>query len=168
VTKVVFKIRGQRVIVDHDLAALFGVATKRLNEQVRRNKGRFPRDFMFQLTRAEKAEVVANCDHLRKLRFSARSPYAFSEYGAIMAANVLNSARAIQMSVLIVRTFVRLRELAMSHGELARRLDELEAKYDAQFRGVFDAIRKLMEPPEREPPRIGFRPEMRAESAEGR
>src|SRR5258706_499817 len=88
VTRVVLEIRGQRVILDHDLAALFGVATRRLNEQVSRNQRRFPHDFVFQLTAAEKAEVVANCDHLRKLRFSGHMPYAFSEHGAIMAANV--------------------------------------------------------------------------------
>lgn len=156
------------MIVDHDLATLYGVATKRLNEQVGRNKRRFPKDFMFRLTQAEKAEVVANCDHLRGLRFSAQLPYAFTEYGAIMAANILNSERAIEMSVLVVRAFVKLRELATSRSDLARRLDELEAKYDAQFKIVFDTIRALMEPaPAREKRRIGFRAQMLAASSEG-
>jgi hypothetical protein len=161
VERLVLEVRGQRVIVDHDLAALYGVSTRRLNEQVSRNRRRFPKDFMFRLARSEKAEVVANCDHLRALRFSATLPNVFTEHGAIMAANVLKSERAIEMSVLVVRTFVKLRARAMAHGELPRRIDELEAKYDAQFKVVFDAIRALMDPtPAREKRRIGFRVQM--------
>ena len=149
--------RGQRVIIDADLAALYGVPTKRLNEQVRRNARRFPEDFCFQLTPAEKAEVVANCDHLARLRFSPSLPYAFTEHGAIMAANVLNSPRAVEMSVHVVRAFVRLREMIASHKSLVKRFDELEARYDEQFKAVFDAIRRLMAPPEAKPKRkIGF------------
>jgi hypothetical protein len=103
-------IRGQKVMVDADLAELYDVPTKRLNEQVKRNRARFPADFVFRLTTQEKAEVVANCDHLNRLRFSPALPYAFTEHGAIMAAAVLNSARAIEVSVYVVRAFVRLRE----------------------------------------------------------
>jgi hypothetical protein len=151
-------IRGQRVMLDADLAGLYGVSTKRVNEQVRRNRDRFPGDFMFQLTTNEKAEVVANCDHLSKLRFSPVLPNAFTEHGAIMAASVLNTRRAIQVSVFVVRAFVKLREIISQHKDLGRRLDELEKKYDAQFKVVFDAIRQLMAPPEQKTPkrRIGF------------
>ena len=113
-------------MIDADPAALYGVPTKWLNEQVRRNAGRFPEDSCFQLSPAENAEVVANCDHLARLKFSPSLPYAFTEHGAIMAANVLNSARAVKMSVHVVRAFVRLRELIASHKELVKRLDELE------------------------------------------
>ena len=114
---------------------------------------------MFQLTRAEKAEVVANCDHLERLKYSPTLPMAFTEPGAIMAATVLNSERAVNMSVYVVRTFVRLRQLLASHESLARKLEALERKYDAQFKVVFDAIRELMTPPapkKRRP--IGFAP----------
>jgi hypothetical protein len=150
-------VRGQRVLIDADLAALYGVPTKRLNEQVRRNTRRFPADFCFQLSPAEKSELVANCDHLARLKFSPVLPYVFSEHGAVMAANVLNSPRAVETSVLVVRAFVRLRELIGPHRALVKRLDELEARYDEQFKVVFDAIRQLMAPPETKPKRkIGF------------
>ncbi len=124
VQKTILLIRSEKVILDADLATLYGVSTKRLNEQVKRNPGRFPDDFMFQLTNEEKAEVVANCDHLRRLKFSPNLPYAFTEHGAIMAANVLNSERAVEASVEIVRAFVRPRQLLASNVELSRRLDE--------------------------------------------
>ncbi len=139
-------VRGTRVMLDADLADLYGVTTKRLNEQVKRNRERFPDDFMFTLTAREKAEVVANCDHLSRLKFSPTLPFAFSEHGAIMLASVLNSPVAVVTSVQIVRAFVRLREMAGLHKDLARKLDELERKYDKQFAAVFDAIRGLMQP----------------------
>ena len=104
-------LRGKRVILDADLARLYGVTTKRLNEQVHRNESRFPQDFVFRLTEEEKTEVVANCDHRRKLKYSRWLPNAFTEHGAIMAANVLSSTRAIEVSVLVVRAFVRMRDL---------------------------------------------------------
>ncbi|MGB7622472.1 MAG: ORF6N domain-containing protein [Terriglobia bacterium] len=151
-------IRGQKVMLDSDLAKLYGVTTKRLNEQVRRNQNRFPRDFMFQLMAAEKAKVVAICDHLSKLKFSPVLPNAFTEHGAIMAASVLNTPRAIEVSVFIVRAFIRLREILASHKDLARKLESLERKYDAQFKVVFDAIRQLMAPPRPKRRRIGFQP----------
>ena len=110
------------------------------------------------MTAVEKAEVVTNCDHLRQLKFSPVLPHAFTEHGAIMAANVLNSDRAIETSVLVVRAFVRLRQMALTHADLARRLDGLESKYDANFKVVFDVIRRLMQPtPAPSRPRIGFR-----------
>jgi hypothetical protein len=150
-------IRGQKVMLDADLAMLYGVRTKRLKEQVRRNIDRFPPDFMFELTPEEKGEVVANCDHLKRLKFSPYLPYAFTEHGALRLANVLNSSRAVQVSLQIVRTFVRLRQLLATNAELARKLGALENKYDQQFKVVFDAIRKLLQPAEEPKHQIGFR-----------
>jgi len=149
-------IRGQKVMLDADLARLYGVTTKRLNEQVKRNRGRFPADFMFQLTRQERAEVVANCDRLRKLKYSPTMPYAFTEHGAIMLASILNSEIATHASIQVVRAFLRLREILVEHKQLSSRLDELERKYDAQFKVVFDAIRELMSPKALPRRRIGF------------
>jgi len=154
----ILMIRGEKIILDADLAQLYDVSTKRLNEQVKRNQGRFPEDFMFQLTEAEKVEVVANCDHLRKLKFSPTRPYAFTEHGAIMAANVLNSEGAVKASVQVVRAFIKLRQLLASNADLSRKLNELESKYDRQFSVVFDAIRELMTPPPSKARPIGFRP----------
>ncbi len=156
VERAILLIRGQKVMLDVDLAALYGVPTKRFNEQVKRNQDRFPDDFRFRLTPEEKAEVVANCDHLRKLKFSATLPYAFTEHGAVMAANVLNSPTAVQASIQVVRAFVRLRQILASHQELARKLEALEKKYDKRFQAVFDAIRALMTPPEPKRRPIGF------------
>ncbi len=153
----ILELRGHRVILDTDLAHLFGVPTKRLNEQIKRNPDRFPADFMFQLTQPERDKVVANCDHLKNLKFSPTLPYAFTEHGAIMAANVLNRPSAIAASVFIVRAFVKLREALASHADLSAKLATLEQKYDHQFKVVFDAIRQLMTPPSDPPkPRIGF------------
>jgi len=149
-------IRGQKVLLDAALALLYGITTKRLKEQVRRNLDRFPSDFMFELTQEEKIEVVANCDHLKKLRFSPYLPYAFTEHGALMLANVLNSKRAVQVSVQIVRTFVRLRELLESNIKLARKLEAMEKLYDQQFKIVFEAIRQLLSHPEKPKRQIGF------------
>lgn len=144
-------IRGYKVMLDLDLAEVYGVPTKRLNEQVKRNRDRFPEDFMFQLTPDEKAQVVANCDHLERLKFSPNLPYAFTEHGALMLASVLSSPVAVQASIQVVRAFVRLRELLAGNRELAEKLAALEKRYDSQFRVVFDAIRELMTPPS--PPR---------------
>jgi len=156
-------IRGEKVMLDADLAVLYGVTTKRLNEQVKRNRNRFPEDFMFQLNEREKEEVVANCDHLKKLKFSPNLPHAFTEHGAIMLATVLNSPIAVNASVQVVRAFVRLRKMIASNKELARKIEELEKKYDSHFKVVFDAIRELMTPPEPKRRRIGFRREKESE-----
>ena len=163
-------IRGLRVMIDVDLAALYGVPTKRLNEQVKRNRERFPADFLFQLTAAEKAEVVANCDHLQKLKFSKVLPYAFTEHGAIQAANVLASAQAVEMGIYVVRAFVHLREALSTNADVAKRLAELEMKTESlelshdtfsrntrlQLRQLLEAAHDLTTPPE--PPKrpIGF------------
>lgn len=151
-------LRGQKVMLDADLAELYGVSTKRLNEQVRRNMGRFPADFMFRLTPEEKKEVVANCDHLKQLKFSSVLPHAFAEYGAIMLATVLNTRLAVRMSLQIVRAFVKLREILATHKNLARKIEEMEMQYDANFRVLFNAVRKLSDPPARKKRMIGFHP----------
>ena len=153
-------IRGEKIIIDADLAEFYGVPTKRLNEQVKRNKARFPKDFMFRLSATEKAEVVANCDHLSKLKFSKTLPYAFTEHGSIMAASVLNSKRAVEVSVYIVRAFVKIRRMIAEHKELSRRIVQIErhlAEHDDQIIELIKAIKQLLKP---EPPpkkrRIGF------------
>jgi hypothetical protein len=143
----ILQLRGQKVMLDADLAILYGVTTKRLNEQVKRNLNRFPTDFMFQLTQEEKGEVVANCDHLKSLKFSHALPYAFTEHGTVMLASVLNIPAAIDVSIQVVRTFNRLREYVANHKTLANKLALLENKYDGQFKIVFDALRELMKPP---------------------
>ena len=157
VERCILFIRGQRVLLDADLAALYGVSTRILNQAVKRNRERFPEDFMFRLTATEKAKVITHCDHLRPLRFSPSLPHALSEHGVIMLASVLNSSIAVRASVQVVRAFVRLRRMLASNAELARRLDELEKRYDAQFKVVFDAIRQLMAPPVKPRRSIGFR-----------
>jgi hypothetical protein len=159
IERAILFIRGHKVMLDEDLAALYCVPTKRLNEQVRRNRERFPSDFMFQLTRPEYAVLRSQFATLKTGRGQHRKylPYAFTEHGALMAATVLNSPIAVQVSLQIVRTFVRLRQLLSSNATLARKLAELERKYDRRFQVVFDAIRKLMTPEPPEPKRrIGF------------
>lgn len=154
-------IRRQKVLLDTDLATLYGVSTKRLNEQVKRNQGRFPKDFMFRLTQREKDEVVANCDHLRHLKFSTMLPRAFTEHGAVMLASVLNSPRAVEVSIYVVRAFVKLRKALALHGRLARKLLELEHRlegHDVQIRSLVEAIRQLIVPPEIPRRHIGFHP----------
>ena len=154
-------LRGQKVMLDADLAVLYGIPTKALKQAVKRNLDRFPSDFMFELTKQEKSEVVTNCDHLAKLKFSPYLPYAFTEHGTLMLANVLNSPKAVQVSVQIVRTFIRLREILATHKDLARKLEEMEKKYDQQFKIVFEAIRQLIAAPDNvqdKPKRqVGFR-----------
>ena len=162
-------LRGQRTILDADLAALYGVTTKRLNEQVRRNAERFPADFMFQIAPDESESLRSQFATLKAGRGQHRKylPYAFTEHGAIMAATVLNSPRAVEVSIYVVRAFVQLRDLLTGHKELARRLDQLEARmerklstHDQAIVGILDAIRKLMAPPPPPPEpkrrRIGF------------
>ena len=159
VVRSILTVRGERVIIDGDLANLYGVSTKRLNEQVKRNRERFPDDFMFQLSKDEKAEVVANCDNLSRLKYSHSLPYVFTEHGAIMAASVLNTPRAIEMSVVVVRPFVRLRMLLATHRELVVKMTELEKRLegrDEQIHAIFEAIRQLMETDRKPGKRIGF------------
>jgi hypothetical protein len=164
-------VRSQKVMIDADLATLYGVPTKALNQAVKRNPRRFPPDFMFQLTAAEKQEVVTNCDHLAKLKFAKALPLAFTEHGAIQAANVLSSEQAVEMGVYVVRAFVNLREMIATSKDLTQRLDDLERRADLislkhdtferstriQLKQILDAIRALMAPvePVRKRP-IGF------------
>ena len=153
-------IRGEKIIIDADLAEFYGVPTKRLNEQVKRNKDRFPDDFMFQLSPDEKSEVVANCDHLENLKYSRALPYAFTEHGAIMAAGVLNTSRAIEVSVFIVRAFVKVRQMVTGHKDLQRKIAQIERRltdHDEKIIELVNLIKQLLNP---EPPpkkrRIGY------------
>jgi hypothetical protein len=151
-------LRGQRVMLDSDLAALYGVTTKSLNQAVRRNADRFPPDFMFELT-TEEARVLRSQTVTLKLgrgRHRKYQPHAFTEQGVAMLSSVLRSQRAVHVNVEIMRAFVRLRGMLASNAELARKLDALEGKYDSQFRVVFEAIRELMVPPVKVRRRIGF------------
>lgn len=159
IEKRIFLIRNQKVMIDADLAELYGVTTKRLNEQVKRNKGRFPEDFMLKLNKKEKQELVANCDHLIRLKYSPVMPNAFTEHGAIMLAAVLNSQKAIEMSLFVVRAFIRLREIISTHKELAQKLKELELKidsHDQHIQAIFEFINQLIAPPEKPKRKMGF------------
>jgi len=159
IAKAIFQIRGEKVILDSNLATLYGVSTARLNQQVNRNIDRFPGDFMFRLTPAEFNSLILQNATSKKGRGGRRKlPYAFTEHGAIMAANVLSSKRAVEVSVQVVRAFVKLRQMLASSAELGRKLSELEEKYDCQFKIVFAAIRELMTPPPAKIKPIGFRP----------
>lgn len=149
-------LRGRRVMLDADLAYLYGVTTKALNQGVKRNIERFPEDFVFQLNETEKQEVVTNCDHLANLKFSRHRPFAFTEHGALMLASVLKSPQAVQASIQVVRAFLRLRELLATHRDLARKLEGLEKRYDAKFKVVFEAIREMTRPPRAGTRSIGF------------
>jgi hypothetical protein len=165
--RVILTVRGQKVILDADLAAVYGVTTKRLNEQVKRNEDRFPLDFAFRLTSAEKNEVVANCDHLSRLRFSPGLPLVFTEHGAIMAANVLKSQQAARMSVFVVRAFVKLRAALAESQDLTRKLAaveaELKSRLDVHEAAIVEVLQRIMRildppppPPGPAPPEIGF------------
>jgi hypothetical protein len=157
IERTIYVIRGEKVIIDADLAALYGVETRVLIQAIKRNARRFPKDFVFRLSTVE-FESLRSQIVISKGKGGRRSlPYAFTEHGVVMAANVLNNDRAVRTSVEIVRAFVRLRQMLASHAELSRRLDELESKYDRQFKVVFDAIRQLMLPIEKNRKRIGFR-----------
>ena len=152
-------IRGIKVIVDRDLAELYGVTTKRLNEQVKRNRKRFPEDFMFQLTQDEKTDVVANCDHLVNLKFSPNLPFVFTEHGAVMLASVLNSQRAIEVNIQIVRVFSRMRELLLTHKDILLQLEKIEKKltsHDDDIALIFEYLKQLLNPPQIPRRKIGF------------
>ena len=151
----IYLIRGQKVMLDKDLAGLYGVSTGRLNEQVRRNIRRFPEDFMFQLSNQEAKNLISqfatsSWGGYRKL------PYAFTENGIAMLSSVLNSERAVQVNIQIMRTFTKLRKILASHEDLRRKIEAMENKYDQQFRVVFDAIKALIDKPVKKMGRIGF------------
>jgi phage regulator Rha-like protein len=149
-------IRGVKVMLDTALAELYAVAVKQIKRQVRRNKDRFPADFMFELSKEEYAALRRQFGTLKRGEHSKYLPYAFTEHGVAMLSSVLKSKRAVQVNIEIVRAFVRLREILATHKDLARKLEALEKRYDAQFKVVFDAIRQLMTPPEPNKRKIGF------------
>ena len=156
-------IRGDKVILDEDLAAMYGVEVKRLNEQVRRNIERFPADFMFQLTNQEFKDLKSQFATSSQWGGRRTPPYAFSEQGVAMLSSVLHSPRAVKVNIEIMRTFVRLRQMLASHARLAQKLEQLEQKYDSQFKIVFDAIRQMMQPEGGEKESIGFKVEEETE-----
>jgi len=166
VENAILLIRGQKIILDRDLARLYGVSTKALNQAVKRNNERFPKDFMFQLSKEETEEwqranrLRSQIVTLKKGRGTQKKyrPYAFTEHGILMLSSVLKSERAVQVNIQIMRTFVRLREMLASNAALQQRLDDLESEYDARFRIVFKAIRQLMREPASNTKPIGFRP----------
>src|SRR6266542_2137340 len=155
----VLVLRGEKVLLDADLAAMYVVTTKALNQAVRRNRDRFPPDFMFRLTREEteqlnRSQIVTGSQKHRDPRFP---PHAFTEQGVAMLSSILRSKRAVMVNISIMRAFVKLRVMLASNTELSRKLDKLEERYDEQFKIVFDAIRQLMTPPPRKVKQIGFR-----------
>jgi hypothetical protein len=160
IAETIIQVRGHRVMLSTHLAGLYGVPPKALIQAVKRNIDRFPDDFMFQLTREEwqnlRSQSVTSSSH-GGIR---RAPYAFTDYGVAMLSSVLNSGRAIEVNIQIMRAFIQVREMLSTHADLTRRLDALERKYDAQFKAVFDAIRQLMATPADPPkPRIGYQTE---------
>jgi len=152
-------IRGQKVMIDRDLAELFGVKTKNMNTQVKRNIERFPEEFMFRLTEGEKNELAANCSHLSILKYSHQLPYAFTEHGVAMLATVLKTERAVKMSLFIIKAFIALRKHMLDHKDLIDKLDLLEKhvfKHDSDIRGLVRDIRRLSLPKPIKEKRIGF------------
>ena len=155
----IFLIRDQKVMIDRDLAELYGVETKYLNRQVKRNRERFPEAFMFQLTQEEKKELVTNWHRFESLKHTTFLPYVFTEHGVAMLASVLNSERAIKISIHIIQTFVKLRQWVSAHKQLAQKLAQLERRmdrHDGEIQAIFDALRQMMIPPEKPKRRIGF------------
>jgi len=154
-------VRGCKVMIDRDLAELYGVETKHLNRQVRRNQGRFPEEFMFKLTVAEKVELVTNWHRFNSLKHTSYSPYAFTEHGVAMLASVLKSSRAIKISVYVIQAFVRLRRWVSLHKGLSDKLEVLEGRvdnHDHDIQEVVEAMRQLMREEEKPKRKIGFHP----------
>ncbi len=156
IEKTILLIRGQKVIIDTDLAELYRVTTKALNQSVTRNEQRFPPDFMFRLTKAEKQELVTNCDRLDRLKHSSALPRVFTEQGVAMLSSVLKSDRAIQVNIQIMRTFTKLRQMLSTNAELKQKVETMEKKYDQQFQVVFEAIKQLIDEESKPKKKIGF------------
>jgi len=152
----ILRLRSHNVMIDSDLSGLYGVETKVLVQAVKRNIDRFPDDFMFQLNKEEFADLRSQSVTSRQWGGRRYPPYAFTEQGVAMLSSVLKSKKAVQVNIEIIRTFVKLRQLLSTHVTLARKLKQLENKYDSQFKVVFDAIRQLMEPPVKKTKKIGF------------
>jgi phage regulator Rha-like protein len=162
IEKRIFLLRGQKAMLSLHLAELYGVQTRTLNQAVKRNRARFPKDFMFQLTESEAQWLVSQNVIPHRKYFGGTLPYAFTEQGVAMLSSVLHSERAIQVNIAVMRAFVKLRELLTTHTQLAQKLAELERKiegHDTDIRSIFQAIRRLMEPPTRPKQKIGFRVE---------
>ncbi|OGC30698.1 hypothetical protein A2311_01805 [candidate division WOR-1 bacterium RIFOXYB2_FULL_48_7] len=153
----IYYIREQKVMLDKDLAELYGVMTSQLKRQVKRNAERFPKEFMFILNQAEIAQLVCHFGIPSKSLFGGAAPFVFTEQGVAMLSSVLKSQRAVQVNIAIMKTFVKLRELIASHKDIIRKIEEMESKYDQQFKIVFDAIKALIAHPEPERKEIGFR-----------
>src|SRR6476661_5055833 len=158
IAQLVLFIRGEKVILDRDLANLYGVPTRTLNQAVRRNAARFPPDFMFQLTKSESETSRSQSVTLKRGQNIKYLPYAFTEQGVAMLSSVLRSPRAVEVNIAIMRTFVQLRRLMETNRDLARKIGALEKKYDEQFAVVFAAIKELIAPPEPPKKQIGFHP----------
>lgn len=160
IESLILRIRGHKVMIDADLAALYEVPTKALNQAVKRNEDRFPHDFVFRLTAKERLEVVTNCDHLARLKFSSTLPMAFTEHGAIMAATVLNSPKAVSMSVFVVRAFIQMREQIAANRAILKRLAEIDKtllEQDTALVDLYEKLLPLLQPPHDDPKRrIGF------------
>lgn len=158
ITSKIYLIRSKKVILDRDLSELYGVKTKRLKEQVRRNIERFPIDFMFELTKEEltnwRSQFATSNQDIMGLRVP---PFAFTEHGVLMLSSVLRSERAVQVNIQIMRAFTKLRKMLFTHGELKQKIESMEKKYDQQFKIVFDAIKQLLETEETPKKKIGFR-----------
>ena len=158
IRKIIF-LHNEKILLDRDLAELYGVSTKALNQAVTRNRRRFPPDFMFRVTKAEKDELVTNCDRFRSLKHSSAMPRAFTEQGVAMLSSVLNSDRAIEVNIAIMRAFVQLRKISSSQKQFAQKLHEIEARlgdHDESIGAIFEAIQQLMAPPEKPRKKIGF------------
>lgn len=160
IESLILEIRNHKVLIDADLAAIYGVETRALNQAVKRNAGRFPEDFIFQLNADEKLKVITNCDHLAGLKFAKSLPVAFTEHGAIMAAMVLNSPEAVAMSVFVVRAFMQMREQLAANAAILKRLAEIDKtllEHDSALRTIWTKLQPLLAPPP-EPPkrRMGF------------
>jgi len=158
----IIMIRGQKVMLSNDLSELYGVTTKRLNEQVKRNIKRFPKNFLFQLTRQEKDKVVANCDHLQSLKYSPYLPYVFTEHGTVMLANILNSNRAIQASIRIVEIYIKMREHILTDKDLLLKMEQLEkrvGKQDEKIALVFEYLKKFIDVQDKPKKQVGFKRE---------
>jgi phage regulator Rha-like protein len=156
IQKCIYVIRGHKIILDSDLAELYGVKTKALNQAVKRNIDRFPEDFMFQLTEEEKNQVVTNCDHLTRLKYSPVFPYAFTEQGIAMLSSVLRSKRAIEINIAIMRVFIRLRQILADNAALRKKLEE----HDEQIKYIFNLLGQMLQEPEKPKKRIGFLTEL--------
>lgn len=160
VESLIVTIRGRKVMIDSDLAGVYGVETRSLNQAVKRNAERFPEDFVFRLNAVEKTEVITNCDHLAHLKFAKSLPYAFTEHGAIMAASVLSSAQAVAMGVYVVRAFIRMREQLVANAAILKRLAEIDKtllQHDSALRDIYRKLLPLLEPTPVPPKRrIGF------------